>query len=413
MGNKPAQPYGALTNSPKFSHTAYFKSKGPVLLACILQPEEAGVADSSLHRLLVVTRSGFHMYNLRSGHLLRSLSIQVLRASVGVAITQRKTIALVDSKSHLQVYEASQLKKVLEVPSEEEVSVLKMLADGYLVYGSASGKVRMVSAGDGAVQVIPCEIQAKVLVLHQYKALEKDAILAGFEADSTQKSSLFLFNHVRASNPFQQALIYPGLAGSCGDIAVIDNESVILALTKGTATMSVWDLESCGLLLTLDLAQNTQISRILVIGESTPTGKVRLALAGSTGLITGIFEIGEEHVNWTQKAKSETSTAKTKPGAATSLEFEMTMHLLVYGDDKGQTWVLEGPAPIVEQLIASPEQPHEAEVDPQEQGMELHEQEEEPQAHKEEPQEPKEEPQEEEKPQEQRVEPQPSQERAS
>jgi hypothetical protein len=178
--------------------------------------------------------------------------------------------------------------------------------------------------------------------------------------------------------------------------------------------MFVWDLESCGLLLTLDLAQNTQISRILVIGESTPTGKVRLALAGSTGLITGIFEIGEEHVNWTQKAKSETSTAKTKPGAATSLEFEMTMHLLVYGDDKGQTWVLEGPAPIVEQIIAPLEQPHEADMEPQEQDMELHEQEEEPQEHKEEPREQKEEPQEEEeKPEEQREEPQPSQERAS
>ena len=58
--------------------------------------------------------------------------------------------------------------------------------------------------------------------------------------------------------------------------------------------------------------------------------------------------MGEDRVSWTQKAKSE-SSAKVQPGAVTSLEFEMSMHLLVYADDKAQTWVLEGPAPIVEQ----------------------------------------------------------------
>ena len=380
MGNKPGAQYDVVTHSPKFTHAAYFKTKGPVLLACILHPEEAGLADASMHRLLIITRSGFQVYDLRSGHLLRSLPTPVSRASVGVAINQRKTIALVDLKGTLQVYEASQLKKLQEVQSEEEVSVLKMLPDGYLVYGSSSGKVRMVSAADGAVQVIPCEFQAKALVLYHHKTLEKDAILVGFEADASQKSSLFLFSHVRASNPFQQALTYPNLVGSCGDIAVIDSEGVVLALTKGTATLTVWDYESCGLLLALDLVQGVQLSRILVIGEATPTGKVRLALAGATGLITGVFEMGEDRVSWTQKAKSESSAAKIKPGAVTSLQFEMAMHLLVYGDDKGQAWVLEGPAPIVEPAVEAqkleveaPElevEAQELKVEPQEPGVE-------------------------------------------
>jgi len=52
----------------------------------------------------------------------------------------------------------------------------------------------------------------------------------------------------------------------------------------------------------------------------------------------------------------------------TSLQFEMAMHLLVYGDDKGQAWVLEGPAPIVEPAVEAQElevEPQAPEVEPE------------------------------------------------
>ena len=359
MGNKASQPYGTLTSNPKFAHACYFKCKTAILAACILHPEESGVSDCSLHRLLLVTRSAFQMYDLRSGQLLRTLAVSAVKASVGVAINLRKTIAVVDSKRNLRVFETSNLRELLTIPSESEVTALRMLGDGYLVYGSDAGQIRVVNVHDGASQGIPCDISSKVSVLYHYKTIERDTIVAGFEANSSLRSSLFLFNHVRVSNPFQQAIVYEGLMGSCEDIAVIDAERLLLALTKNTAKLSVWDVENCELLLTMEITQSTQLARIIVIGEPTPTGKVRVALAGKTGLMTGVLSVTEDSVTWVQTTRSEVSKAKTQPGPVTSLEFELAMHLLVYGDDKGQVWVLDGPPPILEPA-APPEVPQES-----------------------------------------------------
>ena len=361
MGNRPTQrAYDAVVANPTFNHEHFFSIKAgePVLVAFILLPEEAGLTDNSLHRLISVTKTGVYQSVLRTGKSKRIIDASITLASVATAINRRKTFLYVTADDRIVVVDTSKMTVKGEIQSGEQVTAARMLMDGYFAYGTVTGKLWVVNPEDRAQQAMPCEETKPVKVIVHSKSMIHNVILAGFEEAGGQ-SALVLFNHVTVSNPFQPGQRYEGVSGTCADIVVLDVERLVLATAVGHPEVHIWDIENCSLLLKLALSPTTPISQLLPIGEVTPSGKVRLVAGTATGLIIGLFCITDSNVSWTQTSKSELkapSRSKLQSGSVTSLGWEDTMGLLVYGDEKGQVWLLAGPSPIVEprQLVNEP-----------------------------------------------------------